>query len=103
MSELTTETTTTHTERHGASEGTYFAIFVLLAVLTLIELVATYLPIVKVPLLLGLACGKAWLVVQFYMHLRYDSRILTWTFIVPVIIGVIATLLLQPLITTYYF
>jgi cytochrome c oxidase subunit 4 len=103
MSELTTETTTTHTERHGASEGTYFAIFVLLAVLTLIELVATYMPIVKVPLLLGLACGKAWLVVQFYMHLRYDSRILTWTFIVPVIIGVIATLLLQPLITTYYF
>lgn len=101
MSELTTETT--HTERHGASEGTYFAIFVLLAVLTLIELVATYLPIIKVPLLLGLATGKAWLVVQFYMHLRYDARILTWSFLVPVAIGVLITLLLQPLVTTYYF
>lgn len=103
MSEPTTEITTTHTERHGASEGTYFAIFVLLAVLTLMELVATYLPIIKVPLLLGLACGKAWLVVQFYMHLRYDSRILTWAFLLPVAIGVLITILLQPLVTTYYY
>ena len=95
----------THTEKpqghYLPGEGVYFAIFLLLAMLTVGELVATYLPpIAKVPLLLGLMAGKAWLVVQFYMHLRYDSRILTWSFLIPVIVGVIASLVLQPLLST---
>jgi caa(3)-type oxidase subunit IV len=82
-------------------EGVYFAVFLLLAILTVAELVTTYLPqFAKVPILLGLMAGKAWLVVQFYMHLRYDSRILTWSFLIPVIVGVIAALVLQPLLST---
>jgi len=79
------------------SEGTYFAIFLALAILTLTELAVTYIPIVKIPLLLGLAMTKAWLVIQFYMHLRYDSRIFTWAFLIPVAIATIITIFIQPL------
>jgi caa(3)-type oxidase subunit IV len=87
-------------ENEYPGEGIYFAIFILLAALTVGELVATYLPIVQLPLLLGLAIAKAWLVVQFYMHLRYDKRILSWTFLIPVIVGIIATLVIQPLVSS---
>ena len=80
------------------SEGTYFTIFLLLAALTVTELLVTYLQIVKIPLLLGLAVTKAWLVVQFYMHLRYDSRILSWTLLVPTLVGLGATIFLQVLV-----
>ena len=98
MNEMHTEHSTAH---RLPGEGVYFAVFLLLAMLTVGELISTYLPtLVKVPLLLGLMAGKAWLVVQFYMHLRYDSRILTWSFLIPVIVGVIAALVLQPLLTT---
>ncbi len=89
-------------EREHPGEGVYFAVFLLLAALTVTELLATYLPIVQVPLLLGLALAKAWLVVQFYMHLRYDKPVLGWTFIIPVIVGIIATIVLQPLVTAGY-
>ncbi|MCC7449047.1 MAG: cytochrome C oxidase subunit IV family protein [Anaerolineae bacterium] len=94
----------THAEAAHAApgEGTYFAVFLLLAILTVIELLVTYLQPIKVPLLLGLAVGKAWLVVQFYMHLRYDRRILTWSFLIPVIAGVIVTLFLPWLVTPVY-
>jgi cytochrome c oxidase subunit 4 len=80
-------------------EGTYFAIFIALAVLTLIELLVTYIPIVKVPLLLGLALTKAWLVIQFYMHLRYDNKLFTWALLIPAAIGLIVTIFIQPLAT----
>ena|ERR1041385_1512349 len=86
-------------EEHARpSEGIYFTVFLALAALTVTELLVTYLQIVKVPLLLGLAATKAWLVVQFYMHLRYDSRILTWTLLLPTTIGLVATIFLQFLV-----
>jgi caa(3)-type oxidase subunit IV len=87
-------------EKQYPGEGTYFAIFILLAALTVCELIATYLPVVQIPLLLGLATAKAWLVVQFYMHLRFDKPILSWTFLIPVIVGLIVTILIQPLVST---
>ncbi len=84
--------------RRGPTEGTYFTVFLLLAALTACELLTTYLPIVKAPLLLGLSAAKAWLVVQFYMHLRYDNRTLSWTFLIPVIGGILMTLSLMQLV-----
>ena len=51
--------------------------------------------------LLGLAAAKATLVVQFYMHLRYDKRIMTWAFLIPVIVGTAAALILQLLVNSY--
>ena len=93
-----------HAEPHKhelPGEGTYFAVFLLLAILTLAELVTTYLPVVKVPLLLGLGAAKAWLVVQFYMHLRYDNRLLTYSFLIPVGLGILMAIFLQPLINSW--
>jgi cytochrome c oxidase subunit 4 len=92
-----------HAHEHALpNEGLYFVVFVALAVLTMIELVMTYFPeFVKIPLLLGLAVAKATLVVQFYMHLRYDKRIMTWAFLIPVIVGTAAALILQLLVNSY--
>ena len=86
-------------EHKHPNEGVYFVVFLVLAVLTLTELMVTYIPIVKVPLLLALAITKAWLVVAFYMHLRYDNRLFSYAMLIPVIVGTILTLVLQPLAT----
>ncbi len=94
----THESSETQVERRGPTEGTYFTVFLLLAALTACELLTTYLPIVKYPLLIGLSAAKAWLVVQFYMHLRYDNRTLSWAFLIPVIVGVLMTLALAQLV-----
>ena len=92
-----------HEPSHAhASEGTYFAIFLALAVLTLTELASTYIPFFKVPLLLGLATTKAWLVIQFYMHLRYDNKLFSWIILTPIIAGVVVTIVLQILVTMGY-
>jgi cytochrome c oxidase subunit 4 len=87
----------THAEEHG-NEGVYFAVFILLAILTIAEVLVAYLPVVKVPALLGLMVGKAWLVAQFYMHLRYDDKVFSWTFLIPVVVGAVAAIVLQPLV-----
>jgi cytochrome c oxidase subunit 4 len=85
-------------ERQYPTEGTYFAVFVALAILTVIELAVVYLPGIRVPLLVGLAFSKAWLVVQFYMHLRYDNKLFSWVFLLPLAAGAILTVALQPLV-----
>ena len=84
--------------RHLPSEGTYFTVFLALAALTVTELMVTYLPFVKIPLLLALAFTKAWLVVQFYMHLRYDNRLFSYVLALPVTAAVIVTIFLQLLV-----
>jgi len=85
-------------ERHLPGEGTYFTVFLALAALTVTELLVTYLPFVKVPLLLALALTKAWLVVQFYMHLRYDNRLFSFVLLLPVTMAVLITIFLQFLV-----
>jgi cytochrome c oxidase subunit IV len=92
-------TTEVHAHEHPG-EGTYFTVFIVLALLTLFELLVTYIPIFKVPLLLALAVTKAWLVVQFYMHLRYDNKIFTWALLIPVTFALIIAIFVQPLATT---
>jgi cytochrome c oxidase subunit IV len=83
---------------HQPNEGTYFAVFIALAILTVVELLVVYVPGLKVPALMGLMIGKAWLVVQYFMHLKYDAKIFSWTFLIPVVSGVIITLFLAPLV-----
>ncbi|MEP7289240.1 MAG: cytochrome C oxidase subunit IV family protein [Chloroflexota bacterium] len=86
-------------EHQLPGEGTYFTVFLVLALLTLVELLVTYIPVIKIPLLLALAATKAWLVVQFYMHLRYDSKVFTWALLIPVGIGLLIMIIIQPLAT----
>jgi caa(3)-type oxidase subunit IV len=65
--------TTSHAKRP------YLWVFLGLAVLTAIEVAAAGLAVaqaLRVFVLLGLAATKAALVALFYMHLRYDHRLL---------------------------
>ena len=77
----------------------YVVVAALLAVLTAMEVWASYihalLPIL-VPLLLVLSGAKFALVVMFYMHLRYDSWTFSAIFLPPLLIalGVVVILIL---------
>jgi cytochrome c oxidase subunit 4 len=89
-----------HTEQqhHGATKPTYNLIFAILFVLTIFELAASAIGgIIGAALLIILMTTKAVLVVAYYMHLKYDRPILTWMFVVPVIMGIAVILSLQGL------
>lgn len=76
----------------------YTGVFVILGVVTLIELaLAELIPrgFLTVPLMIVLSIGKAGLVVWFYMHLNKDSRIFAITLIIPVVMVILATLFLM--------
>lgn len=84
-----------------ASTATYAKVAGILAAVTLIEFLVLYiraLTPILVPLLLVLSAGKFLLVVLFFMHLRYDSRVLTWLFVGPLVIatGLAVALLTMP-------
>ncbi|MGQ0605018.1 MAG: cytochrome C oxidase subunit IV family protein, partial [Anaerolineales bacterium] len=67
-----------HTHAPSTSRP-YMRVFVFLVVLTLVEVgVASVLAAspAKVPLLLALAIAKAALVALYYMHLRFEGRVL---------------------------
>lgn len=73
-----------------ASTGTYVKVAVILSVITALEFAVLYIraltPIV-VPLLLVMSAAKFALVVMYFMHLRYDTRVLTALFVGPVLIA----------------
>ena len=80
-------------EQHGghhATVGTYVRVALVLAGVTALEVGVIYVrqltPII-VPLLLAMSAAKFALVVLFYMHLRYDSRVLTFVFVGPLILA----------------
>jgi len=52
---------------------------------------------ILVPLLLVLSAGKFALVVLFFMHLRYDSRALTFLFVAPLALATLIALALMTL------
>ncbi len=76
----------------------YLAVFVALVVLTAIEVGVTYVAAIpRLIVLVPLAIVKASLVVLFYMHLRFDSRVFTAIFVVGILMGLslIVSLLLM--------
>ena len=81
----------------GAKE--YLGIAVLLTVITAVEVAAFYIPAMKpmlVPTLLTLSALKFSLVAMFYMHLKFDARLFSWLFVVPmIVIAVIILMLLR--------
>jgi caa(3)-type oxidase subunit IV len=83
----------------------YTVVFITLGIVTITEvLIAEIFPhgIGTTILLLGLSLFKAVLVVLFYMHLREDSRIFTWTLVIPVAIALVAALFLLSVPITGY-
>jgi len=86
------------TEHHGGSMGTYNLIFLVLVVITAIELaVAEIAGVIGAVLLLSVTAVKAGLVVAYYMHLKYDRPLYTWLFVVPMIMAVAVIASLQGL------
>lgn len=80
------------TERtEHASIGAYVKVAAILSVITALEFAVIYIrqltPILT-PLLLILSVGKFALVVMYFMHLRYDSRTLTFLFVAPLLLAV---------------
>jgi cytochrome c oxidase subunit 4 len=93
-------TPTDHPREH-ATVRTYVTVAVVLTLITVIEVAATYvqtLTPILVPTLLVLSAAKFALVVLFFMHLRYDSRVLSALFVGPVLIAVATVLALIALI-----
>ena len=75
----------------------YLWVFLWLGILTAIEVGITYtgLPkLVQIILLVGLAAAKAALVALFYMHLRYDFRILALIGGFPFFLAVVMALII---------
>lgn len=84
--------------------GIYTVVFVALGVATLVEIVLAEMPrgILTIPLMLGLALAKATLVVMYYMHLKEDSRIFTYTLLLSLGMAVLSLLFLLAVPSTGY-
>ena len=83
-----------------ASIGTYVMVAVILAVITALEFGVIYirqLTPILVPLLIILSVGKFALVVMYFMHLRYDTKPLTFLFVAPLLLAVAVALSLMTL------
>jgi len=84
---------TERSDRGGehATVGTYIRVALVLTVVTALEVGVIYVrqlaPII-VPLLLAMSAAKFALVVLFFMHLRYESRVLTFLFVGPLLLAV---------------
>lgn len=94
----------THPAEHSQDEAehgghsslkTYIVIGVILTVVTAIEVAIFYIPAlsgVLIPTLLALSLGKFMLVVLFYMHLKFDSRIFWRVFFGPLVLAVLVVI-----------
>ncbi len=82
----------------GAKE--YLGIAVILTVITAIEVAVFYIPqmkVILVPTLLTLSALKFALVAMFYMHLKFDHRLFSWLFVVPMLLAALVILALMKL------
>jgi cytochrome c oxidase subunit IV len=85
----------THEAGHGegghASVKTYVLIGIILTIITAVEVAVFYIPAlasVLVPVLIVLSAAKFVIVVQFYMHLKFDSPIFSRVFFAPLFLAV---------------
>ena len=82
------------------SHPNYTAVFIWLAVLTAVEVGLGYWRVFPRPIyiavLIALAGVKAALVAAYFMHLKFERRVLTVIAIFPVILLIILTLALVP-------
>ena len=79
-----------HEEHPGFS--TYWKVAVILTVITMVEVAAYYIPSFVasayfVPSLLIMSAVKFYIVVAYYMHLKYDHKLFRALFTGPLIVG----------------
>jgi len=72
-----------HESHHILSYGTLAAVLAALLVLTVVTIGVSYVDLgfFNVPLALLIASTKATLVLLFFMHLKYEGQVITWSFI----------------------
>ena len=81
------------------SQHNYIKIFIILSVLTVIEVGATFLGLPKMvigTILVSLAVWKAALVAMHFMHLKLEKKTLAIVAIIPFILCVFLILMLLP-------
>ncbi len=83
------------TEHGHASVKTYLVVAAVLGIITAVEVAIFYIDALRpvlVPLLLTLSAAKFTLVVSFFMHLKYDSKIFRGLFVGPLVVAVLIIL-----------
>jgi cytochrome c oxidase subunit IV len=94
---------TTHATDHPhPTAKTYVGIAIILSVVTAVEIAIVYVPFLRpilTALLLILGAAKFFLVVAFYMHLRFDSKLYTTLFFLGM---AFAVAILLALVVLYY-
>ena len=97
------------TPRAGAhpTAGTYIRVAALLVILTAVEVAVLYIEVLEpafLPIFLILSVAKFALVVMFYMHLKFDSRLFSSVFVggllLAISVAVVLLALFQVLSTT---
>ncbi|MHB8381267.1 MAG: cytochrome C oxidase subunit IV family protein [Candidatus Binataceae bacterium] len=89
-------------EPHHPGAGIYVIVAAFLAVLTAMEITVFYVPALKtvvVPVLLVLAAAKFALIAMFFMHLKYDSWVLSAFFLFGLAIAFVLLFALMLLFT----
>jgi len=74
-----------HTHAHPTAKK-YLGIAIILTIITVVEVAIFYIPSMHrflPPILLTLSALKFALVAMFYMHLKFDHRLYSWVFVVP--------------------
>ena len=80
-----------------ASPRTYWAIGGILTVITAMEVAAFYIPAmapILVPVLLVLSATKFMLVIMFFMHLKFDSKVFSGVFLTGLVLASFMTVAL---------
>jgi caa(3)-type oxidase subunit IV len=81
------------------SQNNYIKIFIILTVLTVIEVGITFLGLPKLllaSLLVALAVWKAALVAMHFMHLKFEKKTLAVIALIPFVLCVFLSLMLLP-------
>jgi cytochrome c oxidase subunit 4 len=78
-------------QHEHASVKTYLVVAAVLGIVTAVEVAIFYVDALKpvlVPILLTLSAAKFTLVVGFFMHLKYDSKVFRGLFVGPLIVAI---------------
>ena len=84
-------TANAHSHGEAHTHPPYLKIFGILALLTLVELVIPLLfhdaKGIGLTILIAIAIWKIWLIIRFFMHLKFDARILGMVASAPALFG----------------
>ena len=75
-----------------------------MTIITAIEVAVFYVPALHpflAPILLVLSALKFGIVAMWYMHLKFDSRLYSWVFVVPMVFAAAIILALIVLLSTH--